>query len=60
MQQLGGATGIAVLGTVFFSVAADAGLADAFQHVLWIEAGLLVVVAALVCLLPRRAREPVA
>jgi hypothetical protein len=27
--------------------------------VLWIEAGLLVVVAALVCLLPRRAREPV-
>jgi EmrB/QacA subfamily drug resistance transporter len=57
MQQLGGATGIAVLGTVFFSVAASSGMSAAFERVLWIEAGVLVVVAALVCLLPMRARE---
>ena len=60
MQQLGGATGIAVIGTVFFSFAAAHGLAGAFEHVLWIEAGVLVVVAGLVCALPRRAREPAA
>jgi MFS family permease len=57
MQQLGGATGIAVLGTVFFSVAGTSGMAEAFQRILWIEAATLLVVAALVCLLPRRARE---
>ena len=60
MQQLGGAAGIAILGTVFFSVAARSGMVGAFERVLWIEAGVLVVVAALVCLLPRRAREGLA
>jgi EmrB/QacA subfamily drug resistance transporter len=59
-QQLGGATGIAILGTVFLSVAAGSGIAGAFERVLWIEAGVLVVVAALICLLPMRAREGVA
>jgi MFS transporter len=59
MQQLGGATGIAVLGTIFFSAAASGGIAEAFERVLWVEAGVLVVVAALVCLLPMRAREGV-
>src|SRR3954471_5920332 len=53
MQQLGGAIGIAVIGTVFFSIA---GLVDAFETVLWIEAGTLVVAAMLVTLLPMRAR----
>jgi EmrB/QacA subfamily drug resistance transporter len=57
MQQLGGAAGIAVVGTIFFSVAAGSGMVAAFEHVLWIEAGVLAVVAALVCLLPMRARE---
>jgi EmrB/QacA subfamily drug resistance transporter len=57
MQQLGGAAGIAVLGTVFFSVAETSGMAEAFQRILWVEAGTLLVVAALVCLLPLRARE---
>ena len=57
MQQLGGAAGIAVLGTVFFSVGGAHGLGVAFERVLWIEAGVLVVVAALICLLPMRARE---
>ena len=42
MQQLGGALGIAVIGTVFFSVAAASGLIDAFHTTLWIEAGVLV------------------
>ena len=57
MQQLGGAIGIAVVGTVFFSVAAHSTLTHAFHTALWIEAGVLVVTAALVALLPRRARE---
>ena len=57
MQQLGGALGIAVIGTVFFSVAAASGQIDAFHTTLWIEAGILVVTAGLVCLLPKRARE---
>jgi len=57
MQQLGGAIGIAVLGTVFFSVAAAGGFTGAFERTLWIEAGAIAATAALVCLLPRRARE---
>jgi EmrB/QacA subfamily drug resistance transporter len=57
MQQLGGAIGIAVIGTVFFSVAASGGMIDAFHTTLWIEAGVLVVTAGLVALLPMRARE---
>jgi EmrB/QacA subfamily drug resistance transporter len=57
MQQLGGAIGIAVIGTIFFSVAASSGLVGAFHRALWVEAGVLVVTAGLVCLLPKRARE---
>jgi EmrB/QacA subfamily drug resistance transporter len=53
LQQLGGAIGIAVIGTVFFSID---GLVDAFETVLWIEAATLVVAAILVTLLPMRAR----
>jgi MFS family permease len=56
-QQLGGAIGIAVIGTIFFSVASASGLVGAFHETLWIEAGVLVVTAALVCLLPLRVRE---
>jgi EmrB/QacA subfamily drug resistance transporter len=58
MQQLGGAIGIAVIGTVFFSAAARHGLPHAFERALWIEVGTLVATMALVCLLPLRAREP--
>jgi membrane protein implicated in regulation of membrane protease activity len=58
MQQLGGALGIAVIGTVFFATAASSGLTSAFRGSLWIQAGVLVVTAALVALLPKRAREP--
>ena len=54
MQQLGGAIGIAMLGTVFVSIP---DLVDAFQTTLWIQVGVLLVAGALVCLLPKRARE---
>jgi predicted MFS family arabinose efflux permease len=56
-QQLGGAIGIAVIGTIFFSVAQRGGLVSAFHRTLWIELGVLTVTAALVALLPSRARE---
>jgi EmrB/QacA subfamily drug resistance transporter len=56
MQQLGGAIGVAVIGTIFFSVAESGGPVSAFHRTLWLELGVLVVTAALVCLLPMRAR----
>jgi EmrB/QacA subfamily drug resistance transporter len=57
MQQLGGAIGIAVIGTLFFSVAQSSGLVAAFHRTLWVELAVLAVTAALVCLPPLRARE---
>jgi EmrB/QacA subfamily drug resistance transporter len=57
MQQLGAALGIAVLGTVFFSAVSHHGFVGAFERILWIEAGVLAVTAALVLLLPMHARE---
>jgi hypothetical protein len=59
-QQLAGAIGIAAIGTVFFSVRSSDGIRHAFETALWIDAALLVVTAALVFLLPRRAREDAA
>lgn len=59
-QQLSGAIGIAAIGTVFFSVVASRGIQRAFETALWIDAALLLVTAALVFLLPRRAREDAA
>jgi predicted MFS family arabinose efflux permease len=63
-QQLAGSIGVAVLGTVFFSVADDHvadGAATAFHaaitSVFWIELGLIALTFALVFLLPKRARE---
>ena len=56
MQQLGGAIGIAVLGTVFFSVAAQAGSAGLPPDP--VDRGRCPGRRRrLVCLLPRRARE---
>lgn len=55
-QQLGGAAGVAVLGTVFFGLF-DAGDAlGAISAVLWATAALVLLTAALAFLLPRRAR----
>jgi hypothetical protein len=52
-QQLGGAVGIAAIGTVFFSVLAQHGFLAAAERSLLVEAGLLVVVLALTPMLPR-------
>ncbi len=57
MQQLGGAIGIAVIGTLFFSVAAGHGITTALERMLYDEAGVLIVAMGLVFLLPMRARE---
>jgi MFS family permease len=57
MQQLGGAIGIAVIGTLFFSVAGHHGITTALEKVLYVESGVLIVAMGLVFLLPMRARE---
>jgi EmrB/QacA subfamily drug resistance transporter len=57
MQQLGGAVGIAVIGTLFFSVASHHGFVTALERTLWVEAGTLIATMGLVFLLPMRARE---
>ncbi len=62
-QQVGGAIGVAALGTAFFAWAQPEQLTRAFdtgmRHVLWLELGLLALAAALSFLLPKHARpEP--
>jgi EmrB/QacA subfamily drug resistance transporter len=63
-QQVGGAIGVAALGTAFFAWAQPQQLGRAFdaglRHVLWLELGLLALAAALSFLLPKRAREDAA
>ncbi|WP_327005559.1 MFS transporter [Dactylosporangium sp. NBC_01737] len=60
-QQVGGAIGVATLGTAFFAWAQPQHLGRAFdtslRHVLWLELGLLALAATLSFLLPERARE---
>jgi len=56
VQQLAGAAGIALVGTLFFSVAVSHGLALAFTKCLWIELAALLGCALLVLLLPHEAR----
>jgi hypothetical protein len=60
LQQLAGAIGVAVIGTVFFSVLGRAGFVAAIEHCLLIELGVAPVLALLAWLLPRhpRAAEP--
>jgi len=55
LQQFGAATGVAVLGTVFFSALPKHGFASALNTVLWIECAVLVGCALLTLLLPREA-----
>jgi MFS family permease len=63
-QQVGGAIGVAALGTAFFAWAEPQQLERAFdaglRHVLWLELGLLALAAALSFLLPKRARDEAA
>ena len=56
-QQLGGAAGIAVLGTVFFDLFDAGNATGAIDAVLVASAGLVLVAAALAFLLPRRSVE---
>lgn len=55
VQQLAGATGIAVLGTVFFTIAAHGDFVGALQRTMWWELGLLALVLICSTLLPRTA-----
>jgi MFS family permease len=55
-QQLAGAAGVALIGTLFFSVASRHGLSVAFHTCLWIELAALAACALLVFLLPREPR----
>lgn len=68
VQQLGGAFGVALLGTLFFGrltggpgagpgQALAAGFGDAIRVTLWALAGMLALAFAVTFLLPRRARE---
>ena len=63
MQQLGGAFGIAVLGTMFFHVLDSSGATrvgafrDAAGASMWVAAGLIVLAFVLTFMLPMRARE---
>jgi MFS family permease len=54
-QQLGGALGVAVVGTVFFSELDSRSFTDSFTHALPIVVGLFLVAAVLALALPRSA-----
>jgi EmrB/QacA subfamily drug resistance transporter len=58
LQQLSGAFGVALLGTVFFSaLAAGVGYGNALLRTMWIQAGFMVLLLVVSPLLPRWARE---
>jgi EmrB/QacA subfamily drug resistance transporter len=56
IQQLGSAVGVAVIGTVFFSVLAHSGFQHATERSLWVVAGISLLVLALTPILPRHGR----
>jgi hypothetical protein len=56
VQQLGSAVGVAVIGTVFFSVLGHSGFQHATERSLWVVAGISILVLALTPLLPRHGR----
>jgi predicted MFS family arabinose efflux permease len=56
VQQLASATGIALIGSLFFSVAGAHGLPTAFGRCLWVELGAIAGCALLVFLLPHEGR----
>jgi hypothetical protein len=57
IQQLGGAIGVAAIGTLFFSTLAHSGFVTALSRSLLVELATTPVLLALISLLPRRARE---
>lgn len=56
IQQLGGAIGVAVLGTIFFTTLSHQGFAPALRHAMWWAVGGLAIVLIASPLLPARAR----
>jgi cytochrome c biogenesis protein CcdA len=56
IQQLGGAIGVAVLGTIFFSVLHRQGFAPALRDTLWWEVVGLAMMLVVSPLLPARPR----
>jgi EmrB/QacA subfamily drug resistance transporter len=57
IQQLGGALGVAALGTLFFSTLTRHGFVPAITHSLIAELATTPLLLALISLLPKRARE---
>jgi hypothetical protein len=47
IQQLGGGIGVAVLGTIFFSVLRHAGFAAALRHTMWWQVGVMALLLVL-------------
>ena len=60
IQQLGGAIGVAVLGTIFFSVLSHGSFAGALRNTLWWEVAGLGAMLLVSPLLPARAARPAA
>jgi MFS family permease len=57
IQQLGAAVGVAVIGTVFFSVLGQHGFQVATERSLWVVAGISVLVLVLTPLMPLHGRS---
>jgi MFS family permease len=58
IQQLGGAIGVAALGTIFFTTLSHHGFAPALERAMWWAVGALIIVLIASPLLPARARPP--
>jgi EmrB/QacA subfamily drug resistance transporter len=58
VQQLGGAIGVAGMGTIFFSALGSVGFVTALQRCLIVELATTPVLLLLISTLPARAREP--
>jgi EmrB/QacA subfamily drug resistance transporter len=56
IQQLGAALGVAIIGTVFFTVLTHHGFHPALSHSIWWAAGALLIVLAATPMLPKEAR----
>jgi MFS family permease len=60
IQQLGGAIGVAVLGTIFFAAVPNEGFTAALRQTIWWDAAGLALMLLLTPLLPSRARSEAA
>jgi len=56
-QQLAGALGVAIMGTVFFTALSHSGYVSAMSRCLLVELGTTPLLLALTSLLPKHARE---